>query len=112
MDVTQFLQQLLEALSSLPFVREVDLKTEVFILKGRVFLENNCFLQVYFNARTGTIAFALIKGEKRLWGIDFDSLRAWHVHPMENPDAHLNTEPKNVKEIISEFSKVWKVLFP
>ena len=107
MDVNQFLQQLLEELSQLPFVKNLDLNTEVFVIKGRVFLENNFFLQVYFNARTETTAFALIKEEKRAWGIDFDSIRGWHLHPVENPDDHVIIEPKTIKEIIVHLAKAW-----
>lgn len=110
MDVNQFLQQLLEELSHLPFVKNLDLNTEVFVIKGRVFLENNFFLQVYFNDRTKTTAFALIKEEKRTWGIDFDSIRGWHLHPAENPDDHLIIEPKTIKEIIAHLAKAWDVV--
>ncbi len=111
MDVNRFLQQLLEELSHLPFVKNLDLNTEVFVIKGRVLLENNFFLQVYFNARTKTTAFALIIEEKRKWGIDFDSIRGWHLHPVENPDDHLVIEPKTIKEIIAHLEKAWDFLF-
>ncbi len=110
MDVNQFLQQLLEELSQLSFVKNLDLNTEVFVIKGRVFLENNFFLQVYFNAQTETTAFALIKEDKRAWGIDFDSIRGWHLHPVENPDDHLIIETKTIKEIIAHLAKVWDVI--
>ncbi len=68
MDINQFLLSLLRPLSTLEFVEKVDLQTEVFIVKGRVILKKNRFLQVYFNEFTGTIAFALIEGEERIWG--------------------------------------------
>ncbi len=110
MDVNWFLRQLLEQLSRLPFVKNLDLNTEVFVVKGRVFLDHNFFLQVYFNGRTETTAFALIKEEKRTWGIDFDSIRGWHLHPVENPDAHLVIEPKTIAEIIDHLEKAWDVL--
>jgi hypothetical protein len=110
MDVNLFLQQLLEELSNLTFVKNLDLNTEVFVVKGRVFMENNFFLQVYFNERTKTTAFALIKEEKRAWGIDFDSIRGWHLHPVENPDDHLIIENKTIKEIIAHLAKAWDVL--
>ena len=84
MDINQFLLSLLSALSTLEFVEKVDLQTEVFILKGRAILKKNRFLQVYFNELTGTTAFALIEREKRIWGIDFDKMRGWHLHPLEN----------------------------
>ena len=73
-------------------------------------LENNFFLQVYFNAQTETTAFALIKEDKRAWGIDFDSIRGWHLHPVENPDDHLIIETKTIKEIIAHLAKVWDVI--
>ena len=111
MDVDRFLSQLLEELSHLHFVKNVDLNTEVFVIKGRVLLENNFFLQVYFNARTQTTAFALIEEGKRRWGIDFDSIRGWHLHPVQNPDDHLIIEPKTIKEIIAHLAKAWKILF-
>ena len=110
MDVNIFLQQLLEELSHLPFVRSLDLNTEVFVIKGRVFLEDNFFLQVYFNDRTKTTAFALIKDEKRQWGIDFDSIRGWHLHPEENPDTHLIIKPKTIKEIIAHLADTWDIV--
>ena len=107
MDVGQFLNRLLEELSQLPFVENVDFNTEVFIVKGKVFLGLSHFLQIYFNSRTGTTAFALIRKGRRIWGIDFDSLRGWHLHPVDNPDGHVKISPKTVKEIIAEFASVW-----
>ena len=73
-------------------------------------MENNFFLQVYFNERTKTTAFALLKEEKRAWGIDFDSIRGWHLHPVENPEDHLIIEHKTIKEIIAHLAKAWDVL--
>ncbi len=74
MDINQFLTSLLYSLSFLDFVEKVDFHSEVFILKGKLFLKKNRFVQVYFNELTGTTAFALIENEKRIWGIDFDNL--------------------------------------
>jgi hypothetical protein len=111
MDVDRFFHQLLEELSHLHFVKNVDLNTEAFVIKGRVLLENNFFLQVYFNASTETTAFALIEEEKRKWGIDFDSIRGWHLHPAESPDDHLIIEPKTIKEIIAHLAEAWEILF-
>ena len=108
MDVTQFLLSLLNALSSLDFIKNVDFKTEVFILKGRAILENNRYLHVYFNELTGTTAFALIEKEKRIWGIDFDNMRGWHVHPFRESESHQSIREKSVHEIISELSIVWE----
>ncbi len=107
MDVNQFLHQVLEELSKLSFVENVDFHTEAFILKGKVFLSLTQYLQIYFNSRTGTIAFSLIEKERRMWGIDFDYQRGWHLHPRENPDDHIIIGPKTIKEIIADFAEVW-----
>ena len=55
MDVEAFLSSLLDALAECPFVESVDLDTEAIVVKGRVQLEHERFLQVYFNERTGTL---------------------------------------------------------
>ena len=75
MDVVHFLISLLHALSVLDFVEKVDLHREVFIVRGRVILKKNRFLQIYFNEITETKAFALVEGNKRIWGVDFDKIR-------------------------------------
>jgi len=107
MDINQFLLSILHSLSTIDFVEEVDFHTEVFILKGRAVLKKGRFLQVYFNEQTGTTAFALIEEEKRIWGIDFDNLRGWHLHSLENPDSHQNMEAKAIEEIATMISEVW-----
>lgn len=108
MDVNQFHRQVLEELGKLPFVENLNFQVEVFILKGKVYLGLTEFLQVYYNSRTGTISFSLVKDKKRIWGIDFDSLRGWHLHPVENPEDHVITKLKSIKEIIADFADVWQ----
>ena len=107
MDISQFLLSLLHSLSTLEFVEKVDLQTEVFIVRGRVILKKNRFLQVYFNELTGTIAFALIEREERIWGIDFDNLRGWYLHPLGNSEGHRNITPQNIEEIVKALAEVW-----
>jgi len=107
MDINQFLLSLLHALSDLDFVEKVNLQTEVFILKGRVILKKKRMLQVYFNEITSTIAFALIEEDKRIWGIDFDNIRGWHLHPLKNPEAHQTINHMTIEEIIKTLADVW-----
>lgn len=107
MDINQFLLSLLRTLSTLEFVEKVDFQTEAFILKGRAILKKNRFLQVYFNELTGTTAFALVEQGKRIWGIDFDNMRGWHLHPLENPEGHHNIAPKRIEEIVRAVAEVW-----
>lgn len=110
MDVSQFLLSLLHSLSKLDFVKNVDLRTEAFLLKGRVTLEKDRFLQIYFNEETGTTAFALIEENKRIWGIDYDNIKGWHLHPIENPESHIDISEISVEEIIKALSDALKLL--
>lgn len=110
MDVSQFLLLLLKGLSELDFVEKVDVNTEVFILKCRAILKENRFLQIYFNELTGTVAFALIEKDRRIWGIDYDNIRGWHLHPLESSETHQDTEKKTINEIIKALSEVWSFL--
>jgi hypothetical protein len=107
MDINQFLVSALHFLSSLDFVETVDFHTEAFILRGKVILKKSRFLQIYFNEITGTTAFALVEKGRRIWGIDFDNIRGWHLHTLENPDSHHSIEPMTVQAIINHLSEVW-----
>ncbi len=110
MDISQFLNELLEAISPLDLVEKIDISTEVFILKGRIILKNDLYLQVYYNEKTGTTAYALIKNKSRIWGIDFDNLRGWHLHPIDDPNSHQEIPPKSIKETINELVKIWNLI--
>jgi hypothetical protein len=60
-----------------------------------------------FREVTGTIAFALIEKEQRIWGIDYDpsaslrtgNRRGWHLHPAGNPSEHVEIEPLSASDI-------------
>ena len=101
MDVRDFLVSLLNRLSSLESVKKVDLNAEVFVLKGRVWIEDNRYVQVYFNEITGTTAFALIEKGQRIWGMDFDNMRGWHLHPFGKADEHERVNEMNIEEILT-----------
>ncbi len=111
MDINGFLNELLQEISKLDFVDVIDFQLEVIILKGRIIMKDRTyFLEVYFNEKTGTMAFALIGNNKRIWGIDFDNIRNWHEHPLENPVTHQFIPEKTITEIIKEFQKIYQRL--
>lgn len=102
MDVRSFVESLLAALSASGMIGDVDLQVEGPVASGRAHIlgGDNRFLRFFFNQKTGTIAFALISGQKRLWGVDRDNRRGWHLHPVENPNTHIPIEPLSISEII------------
>jgi hypothetical protein len=108
MELKTLLTELVSSLSLLDFVASIDLQTEAFTLKGRVFLKERGFLEIYFNEQTQTMAVAWIESGRRKWGIDRDNLRGWHRHPLENPENHQAITALTISEIIKELAHVWK----
>ena len=106
MDTKTFSSELLSALASTDRFQQVSFSVEGPIAEGRAYISEDKFLNVYFNEQTGTLAFALIDKEKRIWGIDRDNLRGgWHLHPIDKPEDHVSIEPLTVAEIIAELIK-------
>lgn len=110
MDVKDFLIELLSALGKLDFVEDIDLQVEGLIVAGRIILKEDRFMEIYYNELTGTLAFALIEEAKRIWGIDRDRIRGWHMHPLGGTEEHVETKPLSVAEIIKQLTKVWENL--
>jgi hypothetical protein len=92
MDVASFTRSLVKAFSDLPFAEDVDLRTEAFVVKGRVHLR--ALRANLFQRANSTIAFALIEEGRRVWGMDHDALRGWHEHPLSAPETHRTSRQK------------------
>ncbi len=52
-----------------------------------------------YNAQTKKYSFALIKENKRIFGMD--NTKGWHVHPFENPDSYLPADDINLSIFLS-----------
>ena len=108
MDVRRFADELMVALAAKGVFERMSLQTEGPIASGRAYLrgQGDQFLRVYFNETTGTMAFALISGQQRVWGVDYDNRRGWHLHPVENPADHVAIEPPSISEIVLLLNEV------
>lgn len=87
----EFIKQVIEICAKSKTVE--NLNTEIYedvIVGCRVFLIDKSFGDIYYNFETGKTAFALIKGNKRIFGAD--NTGRWHIHPFENPKEHLTSE--------------------
>lgn len=101
--VRKFTSEFLRALATVEAVDHVALQSEGPIVSGRAYLvwAVDRFLEFYFNEKTGTMAFTLIEGQRRIWGIDRDNIRGWHLHPLENPAEHVEIKALSVSKIIA-----------
>jgi hypothetical protein len=106
MDVRAFADELLRALADTGLFERVALRTEGPIADGHAHVHEGLFLRFYFNEVTGTIAFALIEKRQRIWGIDYDNRRGWHLHPVDNPTHHIGIEPLSVSDIVARLQNV------
>jgi hypothetical protein len=105
MNVITFVSELLNGLSSFETVPSVTSQAEGPTVRGRAQFEKDLFLAFYYNQVTGTQAFALVQGEKRIWGIDYDKVRGWHEHPIGQPDLHLNLEAQTINSVLQRLKE-------
>jgi hypothetical protein len=106
MDVKGFAAELLRALADTGLFGRVALQTEGPTADGHAYVQEGLFLRFYFNEVTNTIAFALIEEQRRIWGIDCDYRRGWHLHPVTDPAIHIPIVPKSVREIVMDLEAV------
>lgn len=70
-------------------------------VKIRVLLYTGAHIDVYFNEQNGTMAYALIEQNMRIYGVD-NAGAGWHVHPFDNPDNHFRlSEPMEFSEFLA-----------
>lgn len=110
MNVQQFAEELLQELVALDRFAQIAVQTEGPTVRINAFVSgrSDCFLRSYFNQTTGTIAFALIEQQQRIWGIDCDNRRGWHKHPLQDPEEHVKSDPLSIQEIIAELREILK----
>jgi len=106
MDVNVFVLELMRALATIDLVGQIDLHADGPIAQGHLYVRQEVFVRFYFNQVTQTMAFALIKEHQRVWGIDQDSRRGWHLHPVENPTEHITIAPLSVADIAARLGEV------
>lgn len=106
MDVRGFADDLLLSLASTGLFENVALHTEGPVADGQAHVAAGLFLRFYFNEVTGTTAFALVEKQRRIWGIDYNNRRWWHVHPADNPTDHVCIEPLSVPDVVGHLKDV------
>ena len=70
------------------------------IVKSRIFLINNSFVEIYYNYDNGKVSFALIKNKERIFGTD--NLGFWHIHPFDDPKKHVRSNEIKLEDFIKK----------
>jgi hypothetical protein len=76
--------------------------------KANIYLENDLFIAVRYNARNERTDFALIRNNQRIFG--YDNLKEWHCHPSKSPEKHIPCDKPSIDKIISDIQRVAKTL--
>ena len=112
MDVITFVSELLNGLSSLEKVQVVTTRAEGPTVRGRANFGEDLFLAFYYNQVSGTQAFALVRDEQRIWGIDYDNRGNWHEHPVRQPDLHITLEKQTMYSVIQHLKAALSEIAP
>jgi len=83
--------------------------TTLYTFKARLYINEDSYVQIYYNVRKNKFLLALVKNNNRVYG--FDKLdEDCHEHPPENPREHLNRPcpEMNLEKFISKAIKLVK----
>ncbi|MFH1634162.1 MAG: hypothetical protein ABIG63_09145 [Chloroflexota bacterium] len=83
-------------------------KQRSIILRGTISINDETFIQVYFNALTEKTSYALIYKRERVMG--YDNYRFWHCHPMGESQKHIPCEEPTIVEAIAKIAEADKQL--
>ena len=99
----QLLYELQRACNRSPVVSHIEERVvDADILSVRVHLTfAHTFINVFYNVTTGKTAFALVEGDRRLYGVD-NAKMGWHRHPFDDPDQHVPCAPIRFEEFLAD----------
>lgn len=104
MNIFEFTKKIIDACVAREFVQEIEILVyDEPVAKLRASLERETFMEIFFNSETKKHSFALIKGGRRVFGVD--NTRGWHIHPFENPDTHISCGPMSFDDFIKILEK-------
>lgn len=88
MNVDELERDFLATAGEWSYIRSADVidKTD-YAIKMRLYVDNECFIQIYGNMTKRIFSFALVLNRTRIYGRDNDG-GEWHRHPYGDPDTH------------------------
>jgi hypothetical protein len=114
MNVSELLGELQRAIDERAYFVRFDLLDQSErILKARIYISPNLFVQVYRNDQFDTSNFALIHNGRRLHGRDQVAGR-WHRHNTDQPQLHDTSlegqQAVNLTEFLTEVESILAAL--
>ncbi|MBU1487201.1 hypothetical protein KKH56_04025 [bacterium] len=108
-DASSFLKEIIHICnkSGIVITYESDIEDDL-IVKVRVYLIKDDFIDVFYNAGNRKTSFALIKNKKRIYGADNALPIGWHIHPFEDPQTHIPSGTVTFEEFIKTIEESQK----
>jgi hypothetical protein len=88
MNVANLLERLPLEAQQRPYVRRLEILEQTSsLVKARLIISPDLFVQIYRNDRFDSTNLALIHNQRRIYGRD-QLGNSWHRHKMSDPEAH------------------------
>ena len=71
-----------------------------YLLKIRVGVDEETFIDIFYNPKNDRTDFALIQNSQRILG--YDNLGGWHRHPAEDPASHIPCHEPPLGQVFQE----------
>lgn len=78
------------------------------IFEARAWLDEETFIEVYFNSLTERKNYALVHRQQRVTG--YDNYKFWHRHPFGKAQEHIPCSEPAFEEAIAEMKEVVELL--
>ena len=101
-NIENILDELIQ-ISGDPLFQKIDiLDMTTSVLKVRLVIDTDIYIQIYENVRKPKASYTLIIGNNRFYGRDMRE-SFWHRHPIDDPEIHDDSEEASRLITISEF---------
>jgi len=77
------------------------------IFEAKVWLDEETFIEVYFNSLTERKNYTLVRHQQRVMG--YDNYQFWHRHPFGEAQKHIPCNEPAFEEVIAEMREVVKL---
>lgn len=105
-DPQDFAQEVRNAARSFPWIQRIEPTIIGKIARIRLWL-NQDFVDIYYNAQTGSISYAYIEQGERKFGAN--NMRVgWHLHPFGAVSAHQSIPPLSPQEFFQRLEEELK----
>lgn len=102
-----FLKQALQAVKPFRWIRNTEHQITGVIVRLKLFLNNESFVSVYYNANTGSTSYAYVENNERLFGANNMRI-GWHIHPWGQEERHIASEVITIEQFLKRLQTALK----